>query len=211
MQTAGGEEDGGHGKGPRPVAIIETMARLSVTGYAPVETASQVYLAVKDIRGYSQREVQAACVYAACRLFGIPRTLKDIASVCGVDATALASRYRMVVERVGLVMPVPEATEYVPGIASRAGLDPATERRAIEMLNLVKAAGTSAGKSPAGIAATALYEAYLELHPPENAGSTRRITQAQIAKAAGVTEVTLRNRSRTVRYALEAESARNDR
>jgi len=117
----------------------------------------------------------------------------------------------MVVERTGLVMPIPEAVAYVPGIASRAGLDPATERRAIEMLNLVKRAGTAAGKAPAGIAATALYEAYIELHPPENADSTRRITQAQIAKAAGVTEVTLRNRSKTIRYAVAAESARNDR
>jgi len=49
MQSTG-EEDSDDGKSADSAEIHEIMARLSVKGHAPVETASQIYLAVKDIR-----------------------------------------------------------------------------------------------------------------------------------------------------------------
>jgi transcription initiation factor TFIIB len=59
------------------------------------------------------------------------------------------------------------------------------------MLNNVITEEKSAGKDPMGLAATVLYLAGMKNH--EN------VTQGFIAKAAGVTEVTLRNISKDLK------------
>lgn len=188
------------------------LARLSVTGEAIAGTALEVYLSVKRLPGHSHHELRAASVYASCRLFGVPRTLRDVCAACGMqDAVTLASRYRMVVEETGLTMPVPDPAGYVPRIASRAGLDSVTERRAIEVLNSAKRLRLTAGKMPEAVAAAALYSACLERGIGWSLDSKQGITQMQIARAAGISEVTLRNRLWTIRYALGKESAENGR
>jgi transcription initiation factor TFIIB len=182
-------------------AIRDITRRLGVTGPAAAETASQIYLAAKKGRirfGYSFRQIQAAAVYASCRLFGVPRTLKEVASVCDLDFIPLASCYRRVVEDAGLTMPIPDPASYVSGISSRAGLDGPTELRAIEIINAAKRLRTTEGKAPTAIAAAALYMAYMELHPEESLDPRTRVTQQDIAEAAGISEVTLRNRVRTI-------------
>jgi transcription initiation factor TFIIB len=69
-----------------------------------------------------------------------------------------------------------------------------TQRRAREILRLAQAARLSAGKDPTGLAASALYVACtLE-------GEQK--TQKEVAEAARVTEVTIRNRYKNLRQAL---------
>jgi transcription initiation factor TFIIB len=192
--------------------IREMLARLSVTGEAIAETALRIYLSVKRQPGHSHHELRAASVYASCRLFGVPRTLRDVSAACGMeDVVTLASRYRMVVEETGLTMPVPDPAGYVPRIASRAGLDSLTERRAIEILNSARRLRLTAGKMPEAVAAAALYSACLELGLGWSLDSKQGVTQTQIARAAGISEVTLRNRLWTIRYALDKEPAENGR
>jgi transcription initiation factor TFIIB len=83
-------------------------------------------------------------------------------------------------------MPVADPTKGISRIASTANLSEKTKRRAMEILNKAKKIGMVAGKDPMGIAAAALYLACI------SNGEIR--SQKDISIAAGVTEVTIRNR-----------------
>ncbi len=146
------------------------------------------------VRGRSITAIIAASLYAACRDCEIPRTLKDIAAVSNVKKKDLARSYRLLHREMDFKMPVAEATRCVSGIASRAKMSEKTQRRAREILQRAKQMGISAGKDPMGLAASALYVACtLE-------GEDK--TQKDVAEAAGVTEVTIRNRYKGLREAL---------
>ena len=83
-------------------------------------------------------------------------------------------------------MPVADPTKGISRIASTANLSERTKRKAMEILNKAKKIGMVAGKDPMGIAAAALYLACI------SNGEIR--SQKDISIAAGVTEVTIRNR-----------------
>jgi len=83
-------------------------------------------------------------------------------------------------------MPVADPTKGVARIASMANLSEKTKRKAMEILNKAKIIGMVAGKDPMGLAAAALYLACV------SNGEIR--SQKDISVAAGVTEVTIRNR-----------------
>ncbi|MEM3487630.1 MAG: hypothetical protein QW191_05120, partial [Conexivisphaerales archaeon] len=69
-----------------------------------------------------------------------------------------------------------------------------TSRKALDIIRRAMQSGISAGKDPMGLAAAALYVAcVLE-------GENK--TQKDIAEAAGVTEVTIRNRYKGLKSAL---------
>lgn len=146
------------------------------------------------VRGRSITAIIAASLYAACRDGGIPRTLKDVAAVSNVKKKDLARSYRLLYREMDFKMPVAEATKCVSGIASRAKMSERTQRRAREILLRAKVMGISAGKDPMGLAASALYVA-CTLEGDEK-------TQKDVAEAAGVTEVTIRNRYKGLRESL---------
>lgn len=83
-------------------------------------------------------------------------------------------------------MPVDDPAKYVSKIASRVRLDQTTENLAIRLLQKAKKIKEDVGKGPTGIAAAALYIAAIM--------NESKVTQRELAKAAGVTEVTVRNR-----------------
>ncbi|HME19288.1 MAG TPA: TFIIB-type zinc ribbon-containing protein [Nitrososphaerales archaeon] len=146
------------------------------------------------VRGRSISAIIAASLYAACRDCEVPRTLKDIAAVSNVKKKDLARSYRLLHREMDFKMPVAEASKCVSGIASRAKMSEKTQRRAREILLRAKQIGISAGKDPMGLAASALYVA-CTLEGEEK-------TQKDVAEAAGVTEVTIRNRYKGLREAL---------
>ena len=164
---------------------------------AIIERAAYFYrkaLERKLVRGRSITSMIAASLYAACRDREIPRTLKDISAVSNVKRKDLARSYRLLHREMDLKMPVAEASRCVSGIASRAALSEKTQRRAREILLRAKQIGISAGKDPMGLAASALYVAC-------TLGGEEK-TQKEVAEAAGVTEVTIRNRYKGLREAL---------
>lgn len=154
-----------------------------------VERAAYIYRKALEkglIRGRSITLMTGAALYAAIRDREIPRTLKDIAAVSNVSKKDLARTYRLLVIELDMRMPVADASRSVAKIASRAGLSERTKRRAHEILALARKNEVSAGKDPMGLAASALYIASVL----EGEGKT----QKEIACAAAVTEVTIRNR-----------------
>jgi len=146
------------------------------------------------VRGRSITAIIAASLYAACRDAQIPRTLKDVAAVSNVKKKDLARSYRLLHREMDFRMPVADAGRCVSMIASRANMSESTQRSAREILLRARQTGISAGKDPMGLAASALYVA-CTLEGDEK-------TQKDVAEAAGVTEVTIRNRYKGLREAL---------
>ena len=89
-------------------------------------------------------------------------------------------------------MPLVDPMKCIVKVANKAKLSEKTKRQAAEMMRMVNKRELSAGKDPMGLAASMLYLTSL------NNGES--ITQIDVADAAGVTEVTLRNRIKDLRY-----------
>ncbi|ASJ02513.1 transcription initiation factor IIB [Thermococcus profundus] len=140
------------------------------------------------IRGRSIESVIAACVYAACRLLKIPRTLDEIAEVSRVDKKEIGRSFRFIARHLNLTPKklFVKPTDYVSKFADELGLSEKVRKKAIELLEEAYSRGLTSGKSPAGLVAAALYIAGLM------EGEKR--TQREVAEVARVTEVTVRNR-----------------
>ena len=154
-----------------------------------LEKAAYLYrkaLEKKLIRGRSISAMIAASLYAACRETETPRTLKDVADAANVRRKDIARCYRLLHYELELKMPVVNSIQCIARISSKLDLSEKTKRYAINVLQEAQDNKESSGKDPMGLAATALYVSCIK-----NGDS---ITQRDLADAAGVTEVTIRNR-----------------
>ena len=148
------------------------------------------------VRGRSIRSIMAAATYAACRIMGTPRDLREFEKAFPVvKRKTIAQGYRLLLKHLGLKVPVADPSIYLNKIASKVGLDQRTVQEALRILNEAAKRGATVGKDPVGIAAAALYMACQE--------TTQNLTQKDIARAAGVTEVTVRNRFKGLKDILE--------
>jgi len=162
------------------------------------------------VRGRSIVSMVAASLYAACRTLGVPVRLKKIAetSVMAYDERGetkalenakkeISRCYRLLLKELKLPVKIADPSIYVHTIVEKAGLPSETEEIARDIIRRAKRARIIAGKDPLGVAAAAVYIACVML-------DVRR-TQKEIARAAGVTEVTIRNRYKELREKLRLE------
>jgi transcription initiation factor TFIIB len=164
------------------------------------EKAAVVYRKALDkglVRGRSIAAIAAASLYAACRGSGTPRTLSEIAEASLVDRKDVARCYRMLLQELDVHMPIADPLMYVSKIAEKNGVSGKTQGTAIQILRDARRKRFAAGKDPMGMAAAALYIACLQ--------NNEKITQKDIADAAGVTEVTVRNRYKVLKKQLSLE------
>jgi len=164
------------------------------------EKAAVTYRKALDkglVRGRSIAAIAAAALYAACRGSGTPRTLREIAEASLVDKKDVARCYRLLLRELDVHMPIADPLTYVSKIAERTGISGKTQGLAIQILRVARKKRAAAGKDPMGLAAAALYIACLQ--------SNEKKTQKDIAEAAGVTEVTVRNRYKTLKRQLGLE------
>jgi transcription initiation factor TFIIB len=153
------------------------------------ETASVVYRRALDedlLPGRSIEGVATAALYAAGRQANHPRSIKEVANVSRVDDMEFKRTYRYIVRELGLAVAPADPTSYVGRIASELDLDDDVERRARELLDTASGTGTFNGKSPVGLAAAAIYAA--------GRLTGDRYTQDDVAAAADISTVTIRNR-----------------
>jgi transcription initiation factor TFIIB len=87
-------------------------------------------------------------------------------------------------------MPISDSQAYISKIAEENRISGKTQGAAMAILREARRKRVVAGKDPVGIAAAALYIAFIQ--------NNEKITQKEIAEAAGVTEVTVRNRSKSL-------------
>lgn len=164
---------------------------------ATVEKTAYIYRKAIDkrlARGRSITSLLGASLYAACREADTPRTLRDIEQVSNVKRKELAKCYRVLVEKLELKMPVVNSVNCIARIANRIGISEKSKRLAVKILNDYDENGDAAGKSPTGLAATALYLACVK--------TGERFSQKDISVAANITEVTIRNRAAAIRKKL---------
>ncbi|MCP8323216.1 MAG: transcription initiation factor IIB [Candidatus Methylarchaceae archaeon HK02M2] len=174
--------------------ILNGSADKLGVGHNVVEEAAYIYrkaLKKNLIKGRSISALIAASLYAACRETHTPRTLKDVAKASGVVKKDVARSYRLLHRELNFKMPVTDSRKCVTRIASKAGIPEKTARKAMGILEDAKTTGMSAGKGPMGQAGAALYVSCLL--------DDVNVTQKEIADAAGVTEVTIRNRYKTLK------------
>jgi transcription initiation factor TFIIB len=138
------------------------------------------------IKGRTVSSVLAASVYLACRELETPRTLNEVSSASNVPRKKISRDYRLLVHTFDPKIPAIDHIRCITRIANKVGLSEKTKRVAVKIMRQVIAMQVSAGKGPMGIAATVLYIACLQ------AGEIK--TQKELSVAAGVTEVTIRNR-----------------
>ena len=96
-------------------------------------------------------------------------------------------------------MPIADPITYISKIGERIGITGQTQGLAIRILREAKKRRIASGKDPMGLAAAALYIACLQVNEKK--------TQKDIAEAAGVTEVTIRNRYKALKRQLGLEPA----
>jgi transcription initiation factor TFIIB len=164
------------------------------------EKAAIMYRKALDkrlVRGRSINAIAAATLYAACRISGTPRTLREIAKASLVDKKDVSRCYRLLLQELNVQMPVADSLTYVSKIAESNGISGKIQGAAIAILREARRKRIAAGKDPIGLAAAALYVACIQ--------NNDRKTQKDIAQAAGVTEVTIRNRYKDLSKQLNLE------
>ncbi len=151
----------------------------------------------KLVRGRSTSGMLGAALYLACREMGSLRTLNDVVVASNVKRKDIARNCRLLVRELDIKVPIADPIRCVTKIASNANLSEKTIRLAINIMTKVVEKEMNAGKHPMTLAATALYISSVR--------TGERMSQTRVAHAAGITEVTLRNRIKDVRLAKVLE------
>ncbi|MFD1646900.1 transcription initiation factor IIB [Haloarchaeobius litoreus] len=141
------------------------------------------------LRGRSIEGVAAACVYAAARCNGLPRTLDEIASVARVEQERVQNSYKSLNVELGLPAQPMTPSEFVPRLASDLDVPDRLQQRALELAREAERAGVTNGVQPSGFAAACLYRAGLR---------SKWLTQREVAEAAGTSTATVRNHRDTL-------------
>ena len=153
------------------------------------DESSRVYNFVLQrglVRGRSMESVIAACIYAACRSYNIPRTLDEIAAASDVERKEIGRTYRFIVRKLKIKVTPSSPKDYISRFSSILHLSPKTQNEALKILKRADISELTSGRGPAGIAAAGLYVAALM--------NDEKKTQREVADVAGITEVTIRNR-----------------
>jgi len=165
---------------------------------AVIERTAYIYRKARQrrlVRGRAIDAILTAAIYIACRDLGVPKTLKEVAAASSIRFKILSRSYRILVTELDIsTLPVIDPMKCIVKVANNADLNENTKRRAMAVMNNITKRGISAGKHPMAVAATVLYVSCL------NSGENK--TQTDIADAAGITEVTLRNRYKDLKNKL---------
>lgn len=139
-------------------------------------------------RARANDSIIAAVVYLASKLQGVPKTLHEVANAAKMDKFDIARTYKMIIRRLQIKVMQSNPADFVGRFASELGLDAQTQTKAVKLIEIMERKGLDSGKSPTSLSATALYIATLM--------NKVKITQKAIAETSGITETTLRQRTK---------------
>jgi transcription initiation factor TFIIB len=180
--------------------LLDTLKDKLGLSDAIIENTAYLYRKAqqrKFLRGRTIPSVICAATYTACRDLGISKTMKDIAAASNVKQKHIARTYRQLMLELDYKVPNIDPVKCVTKVANKAKLAEKTKRQAISIMQKVTENEISAGKDPMGLAATVLYMSCIK--------TGENISQKEISNAAGVTEVTLRNRFKDLKNQLTTE------
>lgn len=145
------------------------------------------------IRGRSIEGVAAASLYAACRMYKIPRTLNEIAEIARVDKKEIGRSFRFISNELNMNLNPTIASDFLTRFISELGLSTKCQKIAKKIIKMAQDRGLTSGRGPTGVCAAAIYAATIF--------TKEKRTQRKIARISQVTEVTVRNRfSELVEY-----------
>ncbi|MFX1355062.1 MAG: transcription initiation factor IIB [Promethearchaeota archaeon] len=153
------------------------------------ECSAKIYRDAVDahlIRGRSIEGVAAASLYAACRMYKIPRTLNEIAEVARVDKKEIGRSFRFISNELLLNLNPTKPLDFLTRFISELKLSQECQKVAKKIIKMAEAYGLTSGRGPTGVCAAAIYAASIL--------TKERRTQRKIANISQVTEVTVRNR-----------------
>ena len=145
-------------------------------------------------RGRAMDAIVAAVVYLAAKQLGAPRGLHELSHSTGVTIHRISLTAKIISRELGVFARASRAEDFVPRFASQLGLDAVVSEKALSLVAKGNVTKSLEANSPVGIAAGALYLASEELDKP--------LTQAEIARLTGVSEVTIRKHHRLLKDAL---------
>jgi transcription initiation factor TFIIB len=164
---------------------------------AIVEKTAYIYRKAQEkqlIKGRTISSILAAALYMACREMGAPRSLRETAEITNVKARVLSHHYRLLVRELDIKVPLIDPARYIAKIASNTRINGRTQRIAIDTMKETVKKEISAGKNPVALAAAVLYRSCLK--------NNEKVTQREIADAAGITEITVRSRFKDLKANL---------
>ena len=138
------------------------------------------------IRGRSIEGVAAASLYAACRMYKVPRTLNEIAEVARVDKKEIGRSFRFISYELSLELNPTRPIDYLTRFISELELPTKCQKTAKIIIRMAEERGLTSGRGPTGVCAAAIYASCIL--------TNERRTQRKIAHISCVTEVTVRNR-----------------
>ena len=163
-----------------------------------VEKTAYIYrkaLSKNLTRGRTISGVLAAAAYIACREMGAPRTLDDIARACNVRRKELSRDFRKFHSRLELKIPQQDPMKCIAKVANKVKLSEKTKRKGSRNYEQCHERRNIRRKRPHGTGGAVLYLSSIK--------SGEAVTQISIAEAAGVTEVTVRNRFKDLKSKLQ--------
>ena len=185
------------------VQALEELRRLAGQMGLPAsirEEGAYIYRKAVDaglVRGRSIEGVVAASIHAACRLHKNAWTLDEIGRFSRTGRKEIGRTFRNIVRRLKLPVYPSRPEEYVPRFCAQLQLSPPIQGLALRILSDKRVIRVSAGRGPTGIAAAVVYMCAMM--------KKNNRTQREVAQAAGVTEVTIRNRFNEICEALEMD------
>ncbi|MDE1724526.1 MAG: transcription initiation factor IIB [Thaumarchaeota archaeon] len=173
------------------MSAVQTKLELSD---AVIERAAYLYrkaLTKNIIRGRTITGMVLSALYVACRESGVPRTLQDISTAGNISFKNLSRHYRVFVKALDVHVDSLNPAELVSKIGTLVSLSEKAKRDALEIIASAKQKGLTDGKNPISLAATALFLS--------GTVNEEHVTQDKIAKASGVSTVTIRNITKILR------------
>ena len=133
-------------------------------------------------RGFDS--IVPALIYIVCRRNGFPRSLNALVKVSKVPKQKIAHTYKSILRALNIQMRPPSPSDFVSAICSSLGLDGEVCAFAKHILSTADKK-TIGWKNPLSVAASAIYVAAFLCG--------KHVTQKEVAKAAGISDVSIRN------------------
>ena len=164
------------------------------------ETAAMIYRrAVTQglIRGRTIQSVVASAIYMSCRQCQVIRSLDDVAKAATITRKEAARNYRHLYKQLQPDVPQVDKDNLITKYVNQLRISGQTERLCRKVMDQAAEQRLTIGRAPEGITAAALYIA-CKINQEDR-------TQGEIAKAAQITEVTIRNRYKELLKKIDFE------
>jgi transcription initiation factor TFIIB len=142
------------------------------------------------IQGRTIAGLVAGSMYVACRFTKTPKTINDIVKASNLSRRKISRAYRLIIQKLKIKMPPHDPLGYISRVAENTNISGEIQGISIRLLHQARHQRITLGKDPLGLVAALLYIACQLKNDPT--------TQKDIAEAAGITEVTLRNRKKDI-------------